>query len=81
MNISHLKSICEAATPAKHWAELHTVEADDAEEETILAFILTFNPATITKILAVVEAANNEAEQNGVGKELAYALFLLENDK
>ena len=58
MNLTQLKSICEAATPAKHWAELHTVEADDAEEETVLKFIATFNPVTIAKILAVVEAAN-----------------------
>lgn len=83
MNITHLKSICEAATPAKHWAELHTVEADDAEEETVLKFIATFNPATIAKILAVVEASEymRDSEWKMGFHDICVALEALENDK
>lgn len=83
MNLTKLKSICEAATPGKHWVEFHTVKANDAEEETVLKFIATFNPATIAKILAVVEAANVLVDNYSWGPlcKLAEALDALENDK
>ncbi len=115
MNISQLKSICEAATPGP-W-KLDAIDESDTgavicldavgpvhhgaiaeivwrmdgdvrspEQEATAQFIATFNPTTIAKILAVVEAAQNlypatDHWIQGEWDDLQEALDALENDK
>ncbi len=56
MNISHLKSICEAATPCyERWENRGRIAGDNL---TLQQFGEAFTPRTVAKILAVVEAAN-----------------------
>ena len=98
MNLTQLKSICEAATPGpwkkedscygeeEVWGFWHRVGPFELIGKTMdenSTFIATFNPATIAKILAVVEAAEymRDSEWKMGFHDIYVALINLENDK